>query len=130
MSDQSLTGIIYLGTPYSKYPAGLHAASLGAARIAASLIKRGFVIYCPIAHGHKIAMAGDLDPLDHKLWLDQDREFMKVCSALFVAHMDGWQDSFGIAEEVKAFEAAGKPVFDLDPLSLGMVRRRAEEVGT
>lgn len=118
-----IRGIIYLATPYSKYPSGLHAASLAAARIAAGLIKRGFIIYCPIAHGHKIALAGGLDPLDQKLWLDQDREFIKVSTALFVAHMDGWEESYGISEEVKAFEAAGKPVFDLDPVSLALVRR-------
>jgi hypothetical protein len=113
----------YVATPYSKFSGGLYAAYLGASKIAAGLIKRGFIVYCPIAHCHPIAMAGGLDPLDHKIWLPLNEPFLKAASRLFVAHMDGWQDSYGISEEVKTFEAAVKPIFDLDPVSLAMVRR-------
>jgi hypothetical protein len=45
---------------------------------------------------------------------------------LIVAHMDGWDQSYGVGEEIKFFEDSGKPIYDLNPVTLTMARRRPE----
>ena len=111
-------GFYYLGTPYSKYPAGLEAAFVEAARIAGVLIAAGLPIFSPIAHSHPIAMHGGLDPLAHEIWLRLDKHMMRAAEGLIVAEMDGWEESHGLAHEIDYFEAMDKPIFYLDPEAL------------
>jgi len=49
---------------------------------------------------------------------------MARCDSLIVAHMDGWAESKGIAHEVEFFAKAGKPIFDLNPTTLFMEKRK------
>lgn len=122
LTPQSL-GLAYLGTPYSKYPLGISQAFIDAAKLAGLLMRTGVKIYSPIVHTHPLAIYARIDPHDHSIWLPFDEAMMKVCDAMIVAHMDGWEQSYGIAHEVKFFEAAGKPIFDCDPRTLMMTRR-------
>lgn len=124
-ADNLMNGsLAYLATPYSKYPEGIDRAFIDAAKLAAKLLRAGVKVYSPIAHTHPLAVHGNLDPLDHSIWMPFDHAMMAAADILVVAHMDGWQASYGIAEEIKFFEAAGKPIFDLDPKTLVMTRRR------
>lgn len=116
--------LFYLGTPYTRYVGGIDAAYRDTCKLAANLLRAGIRAYSPIAETHGIARLGGLDALDHSIWLPHDEAMMLRCDALIVAHLPGWEESYGIAEEVKVFEAAGKPIFDLDPVSLGMTRRK------
>jgi nucleoside 2-deoxyribosyltransferase len=118
--------LAYLSSPYTRFPHGTVAAWQAACRIAGRLIKSGQNIYSPIAHLHPIIRYAALEALDHEFWINYDRSMMERCDVLIVAHMDGWDQSKGIAIEVATFEAAGKPIFDLDPQSLTMARRHAE----
>lgn len=118
--------LAYLATPYSRYPHGTVAAWQAACRLAGALIKAGTNIYSPIAHSHPIVRYGGLDALDHDLWLGLDQAMMERCDVLIVAHMPGWQESKGIAIEVAAFMAADKPIFDLDPPTLVMTKRKMD----
>jgi hypothetical protein len=119
--------LAYLATPYSKFPHGIVVAWQAACRLAGRLIKAGTNCYSPIAHAHCVACYGGLDPLDHDLWMSLDQTMMDRCDVLLVAHLESWEVSRGIAIEVAAFEAAGKPIFDLDPVSLTMTRRKERE---
>ena len=74
--------------------------------MAANLIEQGMRIYCPIAHTHPIAIYGDLDPLDHTIWLPADGPFMDAAVGLIVVRMRGWDKSKGIAAEIKRFGEA------------------------
>lgn len=121
-------GLAYLATPYSKYPGGIEAAWVDACALAARLLVAGLGVYSPIAHTHPLAIHGGLDPLDHDIWLPFDEAMMAKADELIVAHMATWETSRGIAHEVAVFEAAGKPVYDLDPDSLTMRRREAGPV--
>lgn len=102
--------MIYLATPYSKYPAGHPAACHDACIAAAKLILDGKAVYSPIAHTHPVATFGGLDPLDHALWMGLNEHFMRVCDELAVVKMAGWDESKGIAMEIEAFQKAGKPI--------------------
>lgn len=109
-----MTSYVYVGTPYSKYHRGIEAAYVEACKAAAALIKSGFNVFCPIAHTHGPAIFGGIDPLDHTIWMDADAPFIQGASALVVVKMTGWEESFGLQQEIQAFKAAGKPVLYMD----------------
>ena len=105
--------LCYLATPYSRYPRGIHFAFVDASAFAAELLKRGVKVYSPIAHTHPLAIYGNVDPLDHDIWLPFDQAMMDASDALIVAEMDGWETSRGIGHEMDYFRAAGKPIHQL-----------------
>ena len=123
MTHEIPSGIAYLATPYSRYPRGTSEAFKDASKIAAQLLCAGLKVYSPIAHTHPIAVYGALDLLDHSIWLPFDEAMMEVASVLIVAQLEGWEESKGVAHEVKFFADRGKPIYDLDPRSLMMKRR-------
>jgi nucleoside 2-deoxyribosyltransferase len=119
--------LCYLATPYSRYPHGIERAFQDAAALAARLMQSGLKVYSPIAHTHPLAIYGGIDPLAHDIWIPFDEAMMDVADVLIIAHMEGWRESKGIAYEVSFFAASFKPIFDLDPNTLDVVRRFAEE---
>ena len=116
--------LCYLATPYSKWTAGLEDAFVQAAILAARLLTAGLKVYSPIAHSHPLAVHGNLDPLDHNIWLPFDEAMMHAADVLLVAHMDGWRESKGVAHEIDFFDREGKPIFDLNPQTLTLVKRK------
>jgi hypothetical protein len=105
----------YLGTPYTRYPHGLDAAAAEAARNAGLLIRAGVNAYSPIVHGHAVARAAMLDPLDAALWMMLNEPVMAVAHGLIVCMMDGWHGSAGLRAEIRAFELAGKRIVYMVP---------------
>lgn len=121
---ESDIGLIYLATPYTKYKGGdLRRAFVDASKLAAKLLTRGYKVYSPIAHTHPLAIHGELDPLDHDIWLAFDEAMMEAADCLVVARMEGWDKSRGIAHEIEFFADKGKPIYDLDPATLVMTMR-------
>lgn len=104
----------YVGTPYSKYPDGLHVAWTEACKATAYLLRSGLRVYSPIAHTHPVSMYGEIDPYDHEIWLPADAPFMHNACGLIVVKMCGWEESHGIQEEIKLFKKLGKPVLWMD----------------
>jgi hypothetical protein len=115
--------LAYLATVYSKHKLGLEAAFIEASKLAARLLVSGIKVYSPIAHTHPLAYYGGLDLLDLSIWLPFDEAMMERADVLIVAHMEGWRESKGITHEIAFFERAEKPIFDLDPETLSMVKR-------
>ena len=107
--------LVYLATPYTKYYIGQENAANDAAKIAAKLLASGVAIYSPIVYTHQLAIHGNLNPLDHSLWLPFDQPFLDVCNCLCVLKLKGWQESFGIDFEIKDFTAKEKMIVYLDP---------------
>lgn len=105
----------YLGTPYTKFPAGLEAAHVLAARLTAVLLKLGVPVYSPIAHTHPIAEHGDMDKVDHDIWVQADKPLLDAASGLIVVMAESWELSRGLKHEIDEFKAAGKPVVYWDP---------------
>lgn len=118
IDEQGKTGCWYLASPFSgwgKIGRGLDAAAYEASRIAAWFVRRGVRIFCPISHSHAIAVAGDIDGCDHKIWMDQDLPHMMGAVGLIVARMDGWDRSIGVKEEMDFFEERGREIIFFDP---------------
>lgn len=110
--------LVYLATPYSKYAAGIDCAFKDAAALAAKLLTAEIKVYSPIAHTHPIAIYGQLDPLDHAIWMPFNEAMMTASSVLLVAQMQGWRESYGVNHEIVFFTGAGKPVFYLDTVMM------------
>lgn len=110
--------LVYLGTPYTKYPHGIDAAFEDACELSGRLLERGVKVYSPIAHTHPIAIHAGLDPLDHKIWLPFDAAMMEAADAMCIGGLDTWRESYGVKHEVGAFLGAGKPIYYLDPVTL------------
>ena len=104
---------VYVASPYSKYPGGMEAAFHEVCRAAAWLVKQGVKVFCPIAHTHPIAVAGNMDLADHEIWMPQDGPFMDAASCMVIVEMESFDTSYGIQQEHNAFIAAGKRVYHL-----------------
>ena len=115
--------LAYLASPYTRYRLGPVVAFQDVCKLSARLLIAGVNCYSPIVQTHYIAIHGALDALDHSIWLPFDEAMMAAADVLIVAHLEGWDESFGIEHEIKFFEDAGKPIFDLDPHTLIMARR-------
>lgn len=118
--------LIYLSTPFTLYALGFEPAATMAANIAARLSKATHgAVFSPIAHAYSLVTASGSDPVkDEVLWRSLNERMMYEADILVIAHMDGWDKSVGIAEEVKAFTEMAKPIFDLpDVTGINMKRR-------
>lgn len=109
-------GFVYLGTPYSRYSAGRHAAAYDAARHAAYLVRMGIIVFSPIVHSHHVAEIGHIDPLSYEIWMAQNEPFMSAAIAMIAVKLDGWRDSKGMAMEAEFFQRAGKPIIEMERL--------------
>jgi hypothetical protein len=105
----------YLGTPYTKFPAGLDAAHVLASRLTADLLKLGVPVYSPIAHTHPVAVHGEMDKVDHEIWVKADKPLLEAAGGLIVVMAESWERSRGLAHEIAEFRASGKPIVYWDP---------------
>jgi len=110
-----LNGYYYLASPYSKFATGIEQAWIDVCKQAAILIEAGIPVYSPIAHTHPIAVHGGIDPYAHAIWLPADLPLMQGAKGLIICMMQGWEESYGISEEIKEFEKAGKQIIFMTP---------------
>ena len=110
--------LLYVGSPYRKFKLGMGQAAKQVAKITARLTISGLPVYSPIAHGHMLSIYGGIHPSANELWEKINSPFMEMSGAIVVAKMDGWEESDGLADEIRQFQAVKKPVFYLDPHSL------------
>jgi hypothetical protein len=93
--------LIYLASPYSKYPGGREAAFKEACAEAARVMQSGVGVFCPIAHSHSIEVEGmDGNIMDGDWWLEQDFTVLSKCDELWVYKMPGWNESYGVEKEI------------------------------
>ncbi len=103
--------IKYLCSPYSHTDPSVTLSRYDAiCRVAADFMRRGEIVFSPIAHSHAIATRGGLDPTHGFDWLRQDLAILARCDEVVVIMLDGWQDSMGIAAERAEAKRLGIPV--------------------
>jgi hypothetical protein len=105
----------YVGTPYSRYEAGLQSAYEDACRQTARLMRERVPVYCPIAHSHGIAIHGGLDPVNGIFWSNANYPLMLPAVGLLVVEMAGWRDSEGLELEIQYFKDLHRPVISIVP---------------
>jgi hypothetical protein len=108
-------GYWYLASPYSKWTTGLDDACKHIAEFAGRLLEKGIFVYSPIAHSHTIARAAMINPMDHDIWLPADKPLFLGAYGLLVAKFDGWDESFGIGQEIKWAIEHERPIKLIDP---------------
>lgn len=120
LNNTSIPGLVYLASPYSRYPKGREAAFQEAARLTGLMLEYDFLAFSPIVYSHPLALflRTRTNDEEHDFWMHIDRQIFRRCDALVVAMMDGWHSSKGVAEEVAFFRWAKKPVWFLDPEKL------------
>lgn len=97
---------IYLAIPYT----GMQELSFKTAnKVAAKLMKKGYLVYSPISHSHPIATQENL-PKTWEYWEDVDTEFLKWCDYLYVVTLDGWKEGVGVQAEIRIAKACGKQI--------------------
>lgn len=102
--------MIYLACPYSHPLEGIRKARFRAANIAAAkLMAEGHVVYSAISMSHPIAVENNLG-LDWDFWRPNDVFFIGICDEIVVLKYPGWDQSEGIAAEIRLAESLGKPV--------------------
>lgn len=107
--------LTYLACPYSHHDRAVRVARFEAAnRAAAALMQAGHRVFSPISHTHPIAEAGDL-PLGWDYWEAFDRAYLSISARVVVLRIDGWDQSKGVAAELRIAAEAGLPVEYFDP---------------
>ncbi len=105
----------YVASPFSKYPDGIEEAFKVVARETARLVKRKIPVFSPITHTYPIALYGEMDQLDHTIWLPCDEPMMRACTGIIMLRMESWEKSYGMQVEYDTFVASGKPVVWMIP---------------
>jgi hypothetical protein len=121
--------IIYLACPYTDRDPVIRRQRFElATAAAATLVRRGLVVYSPITMTHPmdVALSGD-NTLGSDFWVKFDEAFMEICSDMIILQVAGWGQSSGIQHEIEFFKKAGKPISfmqesDIDPLCLSKPR--------
>ncbi len=102
--------MIYLASPYSDPDPEIRGKRFyEACRYAAEIMRKGLVVFSPIAHTHQIAMAGNL-PYEWDYWREVDTAFLERCNLVVVFTLDGWDTSTGVQAEIEIAEELGIPV--------------------
>lgn len=102
--------LIYLASPYSHPdPAVREGRFHEACKMAAVLMREGYLVFSPIAHSHPLAAGWGL-PLVFDYWEAFDRRMIAACDELHVLQLPGWQESTGVQAEMEIAFELGKPV--------------------
>lgn len=101
--------MIYLASPYSDpNPEVKEQRFNDVCRAAAELMRRGILIFSPIAHTHPIANFGL--PSGWEFWRQFDYHHIETSEQVWVLTLPGWADSVGVSAEVEIAKELGKPV--------------------
>jgi len=105
----------YLATVYTSHPRGQHEAYREACIQSGLLLDARIPTFSPVIYSHPMAIAAELDPLDHDMWMSLCRPFIQFSHGLIMCKMDCWEQSKGMKEEHETFLQAGKPIFWMEP---------------
>ena len=111
-----MSGFVYLASPYSHAEPGMREWRYKqACRAAAYLMRKGEVVFSPIAHSHPVEQIGLQTVESGAFWKRQDIPILRHASKLVVLMLDGWVVSKGLEWEIATAESLMIPVSYLDP---------------
>ena len=102
---------IYLASPYTSPDSKVREVRyLAACTVAAEIMKKGNLVFSPIAHSHVLAKKYQL-PGHFDFWQNWCLSFLRHWATHFcILDMPGWDESKGIAAEKLVAEELGLPV--------------------
>lgn len=102
--------MIYLAAPYSHQYAHVRAARFKRIKQATcQLMCAGDVVFSPVAYGYLMEEAAG-KTMSHDYWMQFCLNIMPACDRVYVLTLEGWDQSKGVAEEVKLAKRMGKPI--------------------
>lgn len=106
---------IYLASPYSN-PSEItkELRYREISKIAATLVCKGEVIFCPISMSHSFSKWGHT-PTSWEFWENQDLPFLELATELWIVTMDGWETSVGVMAEFEYARNRKKTIRLVDP---------------
>lgn len=110
-----MSGFTYLASPYSHPdPAVREERFKAVCRVAAFLMRKGAVIFSPIAHSHCVETIGMHAVESGEFWKRQDVPLLGHASELAVLMLDGWRESQGLRWEIAMAKSLRIPVVYVD----------------
>lgn len=111
--------LVYLAGPYSKYQ---NKDALMTAIMTVSgmyqMQNAGHHVVSPLFNHFSLAHVPSMGS-DYAFWGDYSRNLLARCDKLIVIMFPGWDESTGVADEVKTAQAAGIEVEFVDPRTFG-----------
>jgi Domain of unknown function (DUF1937) len=106
--------LIYLASPYSHPdPEVREQRFQTVCKVAAKLMSKGHLIFCPIAHTHPLVIHGQL-ATGWEFWDKYDRAILSKCSEFWVVCLAGWQTSVGVQAEMAIAKELNLPIRFVD----------------
>lgn len=100
---------IYLALPYSHPDPYIREVRYRTATsVAASLMKRGAIVFSPITYGHQLCQYG-IDT-HFETWADIDRPMISWADEVWLLEVEGFDSSYGVRAELEYAMRLGKPV--------------------
>jgi len=97
-----MAGLIYLASPYSNPRAAIRLERYFATlRFTSTKLLEGYAIFSPIVYGEQ--MAGEIGTT-FEAWANLNDRMIAACDAFWVLMLPGWQESRGIAHELKVWQ--------------------------
>lgn len=113
----------YLASPYT--PKGVDDPEIAAiiredrfraaCRAAAHLMRKGKVVFAPIAHSHFIDAFFDA-PESGEFWKRQDEPYLTACTEMAVLMLPGWDESSGVRHEIEVAQFRGIQITYMEPV--------------
>ena len=111
--------MIYLASPYSDPDPSVRRWRFEAAcKATAQMLRAGLIVFSPVVHSHPLTQYGL--PTDWKFWHRYDLVYLEACSAMAVLTLDGWRESEGVSNEIKAANDLGIAFWTIKPESLNI----------
>lgn len=104
--------LIYLAGPYSNKSKYIMARRRKAfAEVVAHYMEyaENVCLYSPILHNAEVAHLFNL-PHNFNFWAQRDFFMIKKSTALWVLTIEGWQDSYGLAQEIEYAESINREI--------------------
>lgn len=111
----------YIASPYShrdNYQQTLR--YLAALQITASLMNEGYLVYSPVVYGHTFKEKFGLDGTWSR-WGALDTILVSAFDGIIVLMLEGWEDSYGVGQELLIAKRNRKLIYYYDPRSLAFV---------
>jgi hypothetical protein len=107
--------MIYLASPYTHPDPDVVAQRvLETQRNAVALwVEHNVFVFSPIMHWHHAAVEQDL-PTDAESWQGYNEHMMRFCEAVYVLCLDGWENSKGVAAEIRYAQLLHLPIIYLN----------------
>lgn len=108
---------VYLASPYTHAdPTVKKSRFIEITKAASHLIREGHMVFSPITHFHPMELHGGL-PDGWEFWKTIDELYLKHSKTMFILGLSGWEDSVGVAAEIKICKRMGLPISLVDPVT-------------